>query len=32
VYLPTARFGPKNKLGWADPLHGSVEMLIMAPK
>jgi DNA-binding beta-propeller fold protein YncE len=31
LYLPTARFGPKNKLGWSDPLPGSVELLVMAP-
>ena len=31
LYLPAARFGPKNKLGWADPLPGSVELLVLAP-
>ena len=32
LYLPTARFGPKNKLGWADPLPGTVELLVLAPQ
>jgi DNA-binding beta-propeller fold protein YncE len=32
LYLPTARFGPKNKLGWPEPLPGSVELLVLAPR
>ncbi len=32
LYLPTAKFGPKNKLGWPEPLPGSVELLVLAPR
>jgi hypothetical protein len=31
LYLPTAKFGPPNKLGFPEPLKGSVELLVMAP-
>jgi hypothetical protein len=31
LYLPTARFGPLNKLGWPEALPGTVEMLVMQP-
>ena len=31
LYLPTAKFGPKNKLGFPEPLRGSVELLVLAP-
>lgn len=31
LYLPTARFGPINKLGWPEALPGTVELLVMKP-
>lgn len=31
LYLPTARFGPLNKLGWPEALPGTVELLVMRP-
>ena len=31
LYLPTARFGPINKLGWPEALPGTVELLVMQP-
>lgn len=31
LYLPTAKFGPKNKLGWSEALPGTVQLLVMAP-
>lgn len=31
LYLPTARFGPINKLGWPEALPRTVELLIMKP-
>lgn len=31
LYLPAARFGPFNKLGWPEALPGTVEMLVMKP-
>jgi hypothetical protein len=31
LYLPTARFGPLNKLGWPEALPGTVELLVMQP-
>jgi hypothetical protein len=32
LYLPTARFGPFNKLGWPEALPGTVELLVMRPQ
>jgi len=32
LYLPTARFGPLNKLGWPEALAGTVQLLVMRPK
>jgi len=32
VYLPAARFGPLNKLGWPEALPGTVEMLVLEPR
>lgn len=32
LYLPTARFGPLNKLGWPEALPGTVNMLVMKPR
>jgi len=32
VYLPAARFGPLNKLGWPEALPGTVEMLVLEPQ
>jgi len=32
LYLPTARFGPVNKLGWPEALPGTVQLLVMHPK
>jgi DNA-binding beta-propeller fold protein YncE len=31
LYLPTARFGPLNKLGWPEALPGTVQLLVMRP-
>lgn len=31
VYLPAARFGPLNKLGWPEALPGTVELLVLEP-
>jgi DNA-binding beta-propeller fold protein YncE len=31
LYLPTARFGSLNKLGWPEALPGTVELLVMEP-
>lgn len=31
LYLPAARFGPINKLGWPEALPGTVEMLVLEP-
>jgi DNA-binding beta-propeller fold protein YncE len=31
LYLPTARFGPINKLGWPEALPGTVQLLVMKP-
>ncbi|MEP9360386.1 hypothetical protein [Sphingomonas sp. KR3-1] len=31
LYLPTARFGPLNKLGWPEAIPGTVQMLVMKP-
>jgi DNA-binding beta-propeller fold protein YncE len=31
LYLPTARFGPLNKLGWPEALAGTVQLLVMQP-
>ncbi|MDB5714920.1 MAG: hypothetical protein JWO15_2317 [Sphingomonadales bacterium] len=31
LYLPTARFGPLNKLGWPEALPGTVQLLVMEP-
>lgn len=31
IYLPTARFGPLNKLGWPEALPGTVELLVLKP-
>jgi len=31
LYLPTARFGPINKLGWPQALPRTVELLVMKP-
>lgn len=31
LYLPTARFGPINKLGWPEARPGTVELLVMKP-
>ena len=31
LYLPSARFGPLNKLGWPEALPGTVEMLVLEP-
>jgi DNA-binding beta-propeller fold protein YncE len=31
VYLPTARFGPLNKLGWPEALPGTVQLLVVRP-
>ena len=31
LYLPTARFGPVNKLGWPEALPRTVELLVMKP-
>jgi DNA-binding beta-propeller fold protein YncE len=31
LYLPTARFGPINKLGWPEALPRTVELLVMKP-
>lgn len=31
LYLPTARFGPLNKLGWPEALPGTVQLLVMKP-
>jgi hypothetical protein len=31
LYLPAARFGPINKLGWPEALPGTVELLVMQP-
>ena len=31
LYLPTARFGPLNKLGWPEALPGTVQLLVMQP-
>lgn len=31
LYLPTARFGPPNKLGWPEALPGTVQLLVMRP-
>ena len=31
LYLPSARFGPFNKLGWPEALSGTVEMLVLEP-
>ena len=32
LYLPTARFGPLNKLGWPEALPGTVQLLVMRPR
>lgn len=32
LYLPTARFGPLNKLGWPEALPGTVQLLVMQPQ
>lgn len=32
LYLPTARFGPPNKLGWPEALPGTVQLLVMRPR
>lgn len=32
LYLPAARFGPLNKLGWPEALPGTVQLLVMQPK
>jgi DNA-binding beta-propeller fold protein YncE len=32
LYLPTARFGPLNKLGWPEALAGTVQLLVMRPQ
>lgn len=32
LYLPTARFGPLNKLGWPEALPGTVQLLVMRPQ
>ena len=32
VYLPTARFGPLNKLGWPEALPGTVQLLVVRPQ
>lgn len=32
LYLPTARFGPLNKLGWPEALPGTVQLLVMKPR
>ena len=31
LYLPAARFGPFNKLGWPEALPGTVELLVVRP-
>lgn len=31
LYLPTARFGALNKLGWPEALPGTVQLLVMKP-
>lgn len=31
LYLPTARFGPINKLGWPEALPRTVQLLVMKP-
>lgn len=31
LYLPSARFGPINKLGWPEALPRTVELLVMQP-
>jgi hypothetical protein len=31
LYLPSARFGPINKLGWPEALPRTVELLVMKP-
>jgi DNA-binding beta-propeller fold protein YncE len=31
LYLPTARFGLPNKLGWPEALPGTVQLLVMKP-
>ncbi len=31
LYLPTARFGPLNKLGWPEALPGTVQLLVVRP-
>jgi len=31
LYLPAARFGPINKLGWPEALPGTVQLLVMKP-
>lgn len=32
LYLPTARFGPLNKLGWPEALPGTVQLLVLRPQ
>lgn len=32
LYLPTARFGPLNKLGWPEALPGTVQLLVVRPQ
>ncbi|MBS0421742.1 MAG: hypothetical protein JSR66_28795 [Proteobacteria bacterium] len=32
LYLPTARFGLLNKLGWPEALPGTVQLLVMQPQ
>ncbi|MDH7637716.1 YncE family protein [Sphingomonas oryzagri] len=32
LYLPTARFGALNKLGWPEALPGTVQLLMMKPQ
>jgi len=31
LYLPAARFGPLNKLGWPEALPGTVQLLVVRP-
>ncbi|MBS0387308.1 MAG: hypothetical protein JSR15_02420 [Proteobacteria bacterium] len=32
LYLPTARFGTLNKLGWPEALPGTVQLLVLRPQ
>lgn len=32
LYLPTARFGALNKLGWPEALPGTVQLLVLRPQ